>query len=241
MGVVSQNKGILVPLDGQMLSEVAIISGMALATIGHRTKVDWVAMTQNYDNIRDHIARVIPGFENFNEKLRRPGGFYLPNGPRERKFTTENGKANFTTTTLEKPHLEPDQLVLMTVRSHDQFNTTIYEYNDRYRGIHGERRVLFMNKQDMADRNIKAKDLIDITSHYEGEQRTVEKFVAVPYDIPKGNVCAYFPEANPLVPISSVAKVSNTPTSKYVVVTVVLAEASNGASEKVMAHEAMEA
>jgi anaerobic selenocysteine-containing dehydrogenase len=241
MGVVSQNKGILVPLDGQMLSEVAIISGMALATIGHRTKVDWVAMTQNYDNIRDHIARVIPGFENFNEKLRRPGGFYLPNGPRERKFTTENGKANFTTTTLDKPNLEPDQLVLMTVRSHDQFNTTIYEYNDRYRGIHGERRVLFMNKQDMADRNIKAKDLIDITSHYEGEQRTVEKFVAVPYDIPKGNVCAYFPEANPLVPISSVAKVSNTPTSKYVVVTVVLAEASNGASEKVMAHEAIEA
>jgi anaerobic selenocysteine-containing dehydrogenase len=129
----------------------------------------------------------------------------------------------------------------MTVRSHDQFNTTIYEYNDRYRGIHGERRVLFMNKEDMAARSIKAKDLIDITSHFEGEQRTVEKFVAVPYDIPKGNVCAYFPEANPLVPISSVAKVSNTPTSKYVVVTVVPSLVSNGGTEKVIAREAVEA
>ncbi|RZK87304.1 MAG: hypothetical protein EOO62_39450, partial [Hymenobacter sp.] len=97
---------------------------------------------------------------------------------------------------------------------------TIYDYNDRYRGIHGERRVLFMNKEDIASRGLKAKDLIDITSHYEGQQRTVEKFIVVPYEIPKGNVSAYFPEANPLVPISSVAKVSNTPTSKYVVVTV---------------------
>ncbi|GAA4380954.1 FdhF/YdeP family oxidoreductase [Hymenobacter koreensis] len=226
MGVVSQNKGVLVPLAGEMMSEVAIISGMAIATLGpERTNIaDWVAMTENYDVIRDHISRVIPGFEDFNQKLREPGGFYLPNGPRERKFTTKNGKANFTTTELEKHTLEPGQLVLMTVRSHDQFNTTIYDYNDRYRGIHGERRVLFMNQQDMADRGLRAKDLIDITSHFEGQQRTVEKFVAVPYDIPRGNVAAYFPEANPLVPVSSVAKVSNTPTSKYVVVTVVAAE-----------------
>ncbi|TGD81868.1 FdhF/YdeP family oxidoreductase [Hymenobacter wooponensis] len=221
MGVVSQNKGVLVPLEGQMMSEVAILSGVAIATLGERTNIaDWVAMTENYDVIRDHIARVIPGFDNFNEKLRRPGGFYLPNGPRERKFTTKNGMANFTTTELEKYTLEPDQLILMTVRSHDQFNTTIYDYNDRYRGVHGERRVLFMNREDMAERSIKAKDLIDITSHFKGEKRTVEKFVAVPYDIPRGNVSAYFPEANPLVPIASVAKVSNTPTSKYVVVTV---------------------
>ncbi|MGI4822979.1 MAG: FdhF/YdeP family oxidoreductase [Janthinobacterium lividum] len=221
MGVVSQNKGVLTPVEGQIMSEVAIIAGVAIATLGSRTNVaDWVAMTENYDVIRDHIARVIPGFDNFNEKLRKPGGFYLPNGPRERKFTTKNGMANFTTTQFEKYILEPNQLILMTVRSHDQFNTTIYEYNDRYRGIHGERRVLFMNREDIAERGLKAKDLIDITSHYEGEQRTVEKFVVVPYDIPKGNVSAYFPEANPLVPISSVAKVSNTPTSKYVIVTV---------------------
>ena len=232
MGVVSQNKGILVPIPGQMLSEVAIISGVAIATLGDRLKGDWVAMTQNYDVIRDHISRIIPGFENFNEKLRKPGGFYLPNGPRERKFTTENGKANFTTTELEKYALEPDQLVLMTVRSHDQFNTTIYDYNDRYRGVQGERRVLFMNPEDAKARGLKTKDLIDITSHFEGETRTVEKFLVVPYDIPKGNVCAYFPEANPLVPISSVAKVSNTPTSKYVVVTVAKAKVSKAPAEQ---------
>ncbi|QIX61340.1 FdhF/YdeP family oxidoreductase [Hymenobacter sp. BT18] len=230
MGIVSQNKGVLVPLPGQMMSEVAILAGVAIATLGNRTNIaDWVAMTENYDVIRDHISRVIPGFENFNEKLRRPGGFYLPNGPRERKFTTANGKANFSTTELEKYALEPGQLVLMTVRSHDQFNTTIYDYNDRYRGIHGERRVLFMNRQDMAERGLHAKDLIDITSHFKGEQRTVEKFVAVPYDIPRGNVAAYFPEANPLVPVGSVAKKSNTPTSKYVVVTVAPAHKTVGA------------
>ncbi|SHI38588.1 oxidoreductase alpha (molybdopterin) subunit [Hymenobacter daecheongensis DSM 21074] len=236
MGVVSQNKGVLVPLAGEMMSEVAIISGMAIATLGAKTNIaDWVAMTEDYDVIRDHISRVIPGFEDFNQKLRRPGGFYLPNGPRERKFTTQNGKANFTTTQLHKHTLLPDQLVLMTVRSHDQFNTTIYEYNDRYRGIHGERRVLFMNVQDMATRGIKPQGLIDITSHFEGEERTVEKFVAVPYDIPKGNVAAYFPEANPLVPIASVAKVSNTPTSKYVVVTVVPTKTANATQEELEA------
>ncbi|AII52160.1 FdhF/YdeP family oxidoreductase [Hymenobacter sp. APR13] len=232
MGVVSQNKGILVPLEGQMMSEVAIIAGVAIATLGEKTNIaDWVAMTENYDVIRDHISRVIPGFENFNEKLRRPGGFYLPNGPRERKFTTKNGKANFTTTEFQKyqRELEPGQLVMMTVRSHDQFNTTIYDYNDRYRGVTGERRVLFMNEQDMAERGLKSKDLIDITSHYLGSTRTVEKFLAIPYDIPKGNVAAYFPEANPLVPIASVAKTSNTPTSKYVVVTVVPAHKTVGA------------
>ena len=238
MGVVSQNKGVLVPLAGEMMSEVAIISGMAIATLGEKTNIaDWVAMTENYDVIRDHISRVIPGFEKFNEQLRKPGGFYLPNGPRERKFTTENGKANFSTTTLEKHTLEPDQLVLMTVRSHDQFNTTIYEYNDRYRGIHNERRVLFMNPADMESRGIKAKDLIDITSHFQGEERRVEKFVAVPYDIPKGNVSAYFPEANPLIPIGSVAKISNTPTSKYVVVTVVPTAVNN--DKRIKAREAM--
>ncbi|WP_375416493.1 FdhF/YdeP family oxidoreductase [uncultured Hymenobacter sp.] len=232
MGVVSQNKGILVPLAGEMLSEVAILSGVAIATLGAtgRTNVaDWVAMTENYDVIRDHISRVIPGFEKFNEQLRHPGGFYLPNGPRERKFTTKNGMANFSTTELHKHTLEPGQLVLMTVRSHDQFNTTIYEYNDRYRGIHNERRVLFINRQDMAERGLKAQDQLDITSHYDGQQRTVEKFLAIPYDIPRGNVAAYFPEANPLVAINSVAKVSNTPTSKYVVVTVVPAKVSVGA------------
>jgi molybdopterin-dependent oxidoreductase alpha subunit len=137
MGVVSQNKGVLEPLEGEMRSEVAIISGIAKATLGDRTKVDWVGYTENYDLIRDAVARVIPGFDKFNEKIRMPGGFYLPNGPRERKFTTENGKANFTVTEMVKHEIEPGQLVMMSIRSHDQFNTTIYDYNDRYRGVYG--------------------------------------------------------------------------------------------------------
>ncbi|MBC8084772.1 MAG: FdhF/YdeP family oxidoreductase, partial [Hymenobacter sp.] len=230
MGIVSQNKGVLVPLEGQMMSEIAILSGVAIATLGTRTNIaDWVAMTENYDLIRDHISRVIPGFDNYNEKLRRPGGFYLPNGPRDRQFPTPSGKATFTTTELEKHVLEPGQLVMGSVRCHDQFNITIYEYSDRYRGVFNERRVLFMNREDMADRGLKAQDLIDITSHYQGQRRTVEKFVAVPYDIPKGNAVGYFPEVNPLVPIASVAKVSNQPTSKSVVVTVAPAQKLVGA------------
>jgi len=226
MGVVSMNKGVLRPLEGEMLSEVAIISGIALTTLGQRTTVDWVGYTENYDNIRDTISRVIPGFQQFNEKIRQPGGFYLPNGPRERNFTTENGKANFSVTDMVMHDIAPDQLVLMTIRSHDQFNTTIYDYNDRYRGVYNERRIIFMNAQDMAERNIAERQLVDITSHFEGQQRKLEKFIAIPYNIPKGNTAAYYPEANPLVPVASVAYISNTPTSKFVVITVepVLAE-----------------
>ena len=220
MGVVSQNKGVLQPVEGEMLSEVAIISGIAIATLGHKTTADWVGFTQNYDTIRNVISRVIPGFDNFNEKIRKPGGFYLPNGPRERNFTTENGKANFSVTEMVQHHLEPNQLVLMTIRSHDQFNTTIYDYNDRYRGVYGERRVIFMNAQDMADRGITEKQLVNIASHFEGQERRLEKFIAIPYNIPRGNTAAYYPEANPLVPVASVAYISNTPTSKYVVITV---------------------
>ncbi len=221
MGVVSQNKGVLQPLEGEMLSEVAIISGIALTTLGERTKVDWVSYTENYDAIRDAVSRVIPGFDKFNQKIRKPGGFYLPNGPRERKFTTENGKANFTVTEMKKHNLEPGQLVLTSIRSHDQFNTTIYDYNDRYRGVYGERRVIFMNRQDMNERDIQERQLVNITSHYKGQERHLERFIAIPYAIPKGDTAAYFPEMNPLVPINSVADVSNTPTSKFVVITVV--------------------
>ncbi len=220
MGVVSQNKGVLRPVEGQILSEVAIVSGIAIATLGNRSTVDWVGFTENYDTIRDTIGRVIPGFDKFNQKIRKPGGFYLPNGPRERNFTTANGKANFTATTMEGHRLEPGQLVMMSLRSHDQFNTTIYDYNDRYRGVYGERRVVFMNPDDMAERGIRERQLINIKSHFNGEERHLENFVAIPYDIPKGDTAAYYPEVNPLIPITSVADVSNTPTSKFIVVTI---------------------
>ncbi|HEX8429066.1 FdhF/YdeP family oxidoreductase [Hymenobacter sp.] len=231
MGVVSMSKGVLEPLPGgQMLSEVAIVCGIAIATLDGRSTVDWVGCTENYDLIRDYVERTIPGFEKFNEKLRHPGGFYLPNGPRERVFTTSNGKANFSATPCEKHVLESGQLVMMTMRSHDQFNTTIYDYNDRYRGVYNERRVIFLNPEDMADRSIKEKDLVNITSHFEGQQRHAEKFIAIPYDIPKGNCAMYFPEGNVLVPIGSVAYKSNTPTSKFVIVTVERVEVPIGRS-----------
>ena len=220
MGVVSQSKGVLKPLDPEMRSEVAILAGIAKATLRSRTTVDWTGYANNYDTIRDAISRVIPGFEKFNEKIRHPGGFYLPNGPRERNFTTENGKANFTVTDMVMHDIEPDQLVLMTIRSHDQFNTTIYDYNDRYRGVYGERRVIFMNIQDMVQRGIQERQLVNITSHFEGQERKLERFIAIPYNIPVGNTAAYYPEANPLVPVASVAYVSNTPTSKFVIITV---------------------
>ncbi|WP_375444862.1 FdhF/YdeP family oxidoreductase [uncultured Fibrella sp.] len=220
MGVVSQSKGVLPPLEGEMLSEVAIISGIAITTLGDKSKVDWVGYTENYDRIRDAVSRVIPGFDKFNEKIRMPGGFYLPNGPRERNFTTENGKANFTVTDMVKHDIEPDQLVMMSIRSHDQFNTTIYDYNDRYRGVYGERRVIFMHADDMKERGIRERQLVNITSHFEGQQRKLERFIAIPYNIPKGNTAAYYPEVNPLVPVASVAYISNTPTSKFIVVTV---------------------
>jgi molybdopterin-dependent oxidoreductase alpha subunit len=237
MGVVSQNKGVLRPLEGEMLSEVAIISGIAISTLGDKTTADWVGFTENYDTIRDAVDRVIPGFEKFNEKIRQPGGFYLPNGPRERNFTTENGKANFTVTDMVKHDIAPDQLVLMSIRSHDQFNTTIYDYNDRYRGVYNERRVIFMNAKDMADRGIADRQLVNITSHFEGQTRKLEKFIAIPYNIPKGNTAAYYPEANPLVPVASVAYISNTPTSKFVIITVEpvteLVATGNGMGERV--------
>ncbi|GAB2940756.1 FdhF/YdeP family oxidoreductase [Hymenobacter coalescens] len=220
MGVVEMSKGVLPPLVGQMLSETAIVCGMAIATLGERTRTDWVAMLENYDIVRDHIARTIPGFEHFNQKVRHPGGFYLPNGPRERKFTTSNGKANFTVTEFKKHELQPGQLVLFSLRSHDQFNTIIYDYNDRYRGVYGERRVIFLNPEDMQARGIRERQLVNITSYFEGQQRYAERFIAVPYDVPRGNCAAYFPEMNVLVPVASVADVSNQPTSKWVVVTV---------------------
>lgn len=238
MGVVSMSRGVLAPIPGsQMLSEVAIVCGIALASLGDRSQVDWVGCTENYDLIRDYVERTIPGFEKYNEKIRQPGGFYLPNGPRERNFTTSNGKANFTSTPLEKHVLEPGQLVMMTIRSHDQFNTTIYDYNDRYRGVYNERRVIFLNREDMAERGIAAKDVVNITSHFQGQQRHALRYIAVPYDIPKGNCAMYFPEANVLVPIGSVAYESNTPTSKFVVVTVAPVDqpigSSSGAREQV--------
>ena len=166
------------------------------------------------------MARVLPGFDDYNQRVRRTGGFYLPNGPREGKFTTDTGRAKFTVHPLPDNRLAPGELVMTTVRSHDQFNTTIYGLDDRYRGIHSERRVVLMNAEDIRQLGLAAQQVVDLTSRFNGQTRVARHFIVVPYDIPRGSAATYFPETNVLVPIDSVAEKSNTPTSKYVVIRV---------------------
>jgi molybdopterin-dependent oxidoreductase alpha subunit len=223
MGVVEISQGVLEPASEHLLSEPTIVARLATATLIPRgdTAIDWLALASNYDLIRDLIAKAVAGCDDYNRKVRQPSGFYLPNKPRQGDFSnTKSGKANFTVHPLLEPRLEPGQLVLTTIRSHDQFNTTLYGLDDRYRGIHNERRVIFMNADDLRQRGLAANDVVDITSHFNGTQRLARRFICVPYHIPPGCCAAYFPEANVLVPIDSVAPGSNTPTSKYVVVTV---------------------
>ncbi|WP_245542557.1 molybdopterin dinucleotide binding domain-containing protein [Segetibacter koreensis] len=191
---------------------------MAKATLGSRSVINWDKYEKNYDNIRDDIEKVINGFENYNERVRLKGGFYLPNGTRIRQFDTLNHKANFTITDLHVPVTKDDELMMMTIRSHDQFNTTIYGFDDRYRGVFNERRVVFMNALDIARAGLKAGDVVDLLSTYNGVERAAHKFIIVEYNIPEKCVATYYPEANVLVPIDCVSDISNQPTSKSVVV-----------------------
>jgi molybdopterin-dependent oxidoreductase alpha subunit len=220
MGVVQMSAGKLESASPELQSEVAIICQLARATLGEKSSVDWQAMADNYDHIRDAIARTIKGCDDYNQKVRKPGGFYLPNAARDNQYATATGRANFTINPIPERHVEPGQLIMMTIRSHDQFNTTIYGLNDRYRGIHNERRIVLMNRQDMAERNLAEKQVVDLTSHFAGKTREAKQFLAILYEIPRGCCATYFPEGNVLVPIDSVAAGSNTPTSKYVPVTV---------------------
>jgi molybdopterin-dependent oxidoreductase alpha subunit len=221
MGIVSKSQGRLPPPSEQLLAEPVIVAGMAKATLGARSTVDWDALVANYDRIRDSIERVVPGFDDFNAKVRQPGGFYLPNLARDkREWRTNSGKATFTIHEIPRTKLEPGQLVMTTVRSHDQFNTTVYGLDDRYRGVHGERRVIFMNPADVEELGLMAREVVDLTSHFQGETRVARQFIVVPYDIPRRCAATYFPEANVLVSVNSVAERSNTPTSKYVIITV---------------------
>jgi molybdopterin-dependent oxidoreductase alpha subunit len=220
MAVVQMSRGVMEPASPHLLSEPAIVARLARATLGARSTVDWEWFVADYDRVREAIERVIPGFDRYNERVREPGGFYLPNKARLREFLTASGKANFTVHPLPRLAVGPGQLVLTTVRSHDQFNTTIYGLNDRYRGIHGGRRVVFMNADDMRERGLDDGALVDITSHHDGGERYARRFQVVRYDIPRGSAAAYFPEANVLVAAGSVAEKSNTPASKSIVVSV---------------------
>ena len=220
MGVVQMSHGSLAPASSELLSEPQIVARLARATFEHRTTVDWEQFAANYDLVRDAIERVVPGFENYNARVREPGGFYLPNAARERVFKTPSGKAVFTVHPLPKHELEPGQFLMMTIRSHDQFNTSVYTENDRYRGISNGRRVVFLNQQDIEAAGLKAQQPVDLVSHFNGEERVAPKFTVVPYDIPRGCAATYFPEANVLVPVGSVAEKSNTPASKSVVISI---------------------
>ena len=218
MSVVHRSQGRRDPASPHLLSEPDIICRLATATLGQKTQVPWQTLSQNYDAIRDLIADIIPGFDNYNQRVRDPAGFLLPNCARDRRFDTSTGKALFTVHPIPKHHLEPGQYMMMTIRSHDQYNTTIYGLEDRYRGIKKGRRVVLMNASDMASANLKEGDRVDLTSHFNQETRRAPNFVVLPYDLPAGSVATYFPEANPLIPVRSVAERSNTPTSKSVIV-----------------------
>ncbi|CAN5723657.1 FdhF/YdeP family oxidoreductase [soil metagenome] len=220
MGVVHSSRGNLRRASDHLLSEPRIVARLAQATLGSATTVQWQWLADDYDRIRDAIERVIPGFESYNVRVRQPDGFYLPNPPREGRFEIPGGRAIFTVHPLPHQNLLAGQYLMMTIRSHDQFNTTIYGLNDRYRGVKSERRVIFMNREDMVAAGLKAEQLVDLTSHFRGETRVASRFVVVPYEIPRGCTATYFPEANVLVALGDVAEKSNTPASKSVVITI---------------------
>ncbi|MBX3203469.1 MAG: FdhF/YdeP family oxidoreductase [Labilithrix sp.] len=219
MSVVSMSRGRLPPASDALRSEVAIVAGVAEATLGD-AGIDWRGLAASYDALRDRIARVLPAFADYNARVREPGGFYLGNPVRQRVFRTATGKARFAVHPLPKHDLAPGQLLLMTMRSHDQYNTTVYGLDDRYRGIKNGRRVVFMNAADLEERGLAKGDLVDITSHAPDGERLAARFMVVPYAIPRGSAGGYFPEMNVLVALDSVADVSNTPASKSIVISV---------------------
>ncbi|MDO3695496.1 FdhF/YdeP family oxidoreductase [Wenyingzhuangia sp. chi5] len=215
MGVVHSSKGALTPPSEFVESEPVIVANIAKATL-QQSRVDWDFLTEDYNNIRDLIAKTINGFENYNERVKQPIGFELPNGARTGNFTTPNKKANFTVNKLSDIALDADDFIMMTTRSHDQFNTTIYGLDDRYRGIYNGRMVVFVNPKDAQKLGLQKGDKVSLYNNYNDIKRQVDNFSVVPYNIPKGCVATYYPESNPLVPIELTARLSHTPSSKSV-------------------------
>jgi molybdopterin-dependent oxidoreductase alpha subunit len=220
MSVVSMSRGDLEPASDSLRSEVAIVAGLARAALGSRSRVAWDSLAEDYDQIREHIGRVVPECADYNARVRQRGGFYLGNAARERAFRTPSGKARFTIHDIARHNLGEDRLLLMTIRSHDQYNTTIYGHDDRYRGIKNGRRVVFMNPDDIQSRGLAEGEIVDLVSHFEDGERLAERFVVVAYAIPRQCAATYFPEGNVLVPLGSVADTSNTPTSKSLIISV---------------------
>ncbi|MDX3237743.1 FdhF/YdeP family oxidoreductase [Streptomyces sp. ME03-5709C] len=220
MGMVHASRGGLEPAGALLLSEPAIVCRLARAVLGPQSRVPWEELESDYDRIRDRISRVVPGFDDFNAKVRRPGGFTLPHAPRDsRSFPTATGLANFTAAPLEYPHVPEGRLLLQTLRSHDQYNTTIYGLDDRYRGIKGGRRVVLVHPDDAAALGFADGAYTDLVSEWtDGSERRAEGFRVVHYPTARGCAAAYYPETNVLVPLDHTADTSNTPASKSVVV-----------------------
>jgi molybdopterin-dependent oxidoreductase alpha subunit len=232
MCIVNPSRGTLAPASEHLRSEVAIVCGLAKAVLGKKTTVDWEGLQADYSVIRDHIDAVIPGFTHFNRRIAEDV-FYLPHPARHRIFHTPTKKANFTAHKLPNYDLPKGRFALMTMRSHDQFNTTIYGLDDRYRGIYNGRRVVFLNALDVAELGLTQGQIVDLTSHFRDELRTAEHFMVVPYQIPRGCAAAYFPEANVLVPVDSVTPRSDTPISKFIVISIAPTSSPEAAANRI--------
>lgn len=231
MSMVHLSSGMKKPASPDLLSEPAIVARLAAMTLKN-SGTPWLPLIEHYDRIRDRIAAVIPGFENFNARVRVPGGFHLHHPGRHREFPTGSGRANFYSHPLDMALAKNGNGLfnLMTVRSHDQYNTTIYGLDDRYRGVHGYRRVCFISPADLERLGWQAGMLVDITSVWHDGERSVQGFMLVEYDIPEGCLASYFPETNPLVPLDSVSERAGTPTSKSIPVRLSLSPAESIAS-----------
>ena len=217
MSLVHASKGVLIPPSAQLRSEVAIICDLAGQLLGSFDPIPWSEFRHNYDLIRERIARVIPGFENFNARVRQRGGFGLPHPPRdERRFPTTDGKAHFTVTTVAPWKRAAGQLMLQTLRSHDQYNTTIYGHDDRYRGISGDRHIVMLNPADITELGFQDGDLVDMISVFEDGERRLCAYRIVGYPTPSGSAAAYYPEANVLIPLDHHGEDAQTPAAKAI-------------------------
>ncbi|XOV93553.1 MAG: FdhF/YdeP family oxidoreductase [Bacteroidota bacterium] len=220
MGKVHRSQGRFEPASENLMSEPEIVAGIAHAYFNGQGPVNWKELGRDYELIRSKIAEVIKGFDDYSGRS-KGNGFYLPNNARQGDFSKlPGGKAKFSPGKLADHHLKQGEFILMTIRSHDQFNTTIYGLDDRYRGVYNERRVVFMNEEDMKSHDLQTESLVDLVSHYDGQERRATQFKVIPYNIPQGNLAAYFPETNMLVPINHFAEKSNTPISKSIKVRV---------------------
>jgi molybdopterin-dependent oxidoreductase alpha subunit len=218
MGVVQSSKGMLTPVSDDLMNETQIVCRMAMATLGSKSVINWQRYADSYDAVRDDIEKCIPGFENYNVRVRRKEGFYLPNAARDGNFITKQfgDRASFTLTIVPNNTLASDEYMMATTRTHDQFNTTIYGLDDRYRGVKNERRVVFMNQKDIERAGFVPGEKVDLFNYDDGIERIAPLFIIVSYPIPQKNTVTYYPETNVLVSINNVVRESNMPASKFV-------------------------